>query len=210
MLSYLRHLVRENFQEILDRSLLNCHAKGVHSLIFSEISGRTIRMFHATKEHDLDRNADAILSRDNPRPMSVGFHPHRNNITFHVMRGKLNNIVVKETTRFDAPRFNKFRYMSKIVNGEIGFKLDDVKPLRLYQFITLTEGQSDALPADMCHTIHIEHGQSCSWLVFEGREDRGYENVCYSNADLEKEKFEGLYQRPTEEQVRAILKECGI
>lgn len=213
MLAGLRHLVRENLQDVAENSFLNCHAKGVHSFMINEYPGKSIRVFFATSEHDLARNHDVAINRViGARPMSVAFHTHRRNLLLETILGSVTNVTAVEDPGANFPlKLKKFEYKSKILDGKMEFVLiNEESPLVITQVNPLGEGQSKYLASNELHTIVVPHGQRAAWLVFEGNEDNMYRSDCFSNADLDKLSDEGLYIKPTEEQTRQILGSIGL
>jgi hypothetical protein len=51
-----------------------------------------------------------------------------------------------------------------------------------------------AMPAQAIHTIYVPKGERAAWFVFEGKEDREYQPMCWSNDDLEKFDFDTINQ----------------
>lgn len=212
MLAGLKHLVRDNLQDIVESSYLNCHTHGVHSFMLIDYPGRSIRVFYATPEHTLWKNSDVALFKKSSgaTPMSVGFHGHRRNLTLEVISGKLTNISAYEN---DGSYFNlnEYEYDSKIIDDKMKFVRKrvnvgiTVNPPQL-----LERGQDVFLRSDRLHTVTVDRGATCSWLVYEGAEDPGYNNMCYSNDDLEKASDEGLYIKPTMDEVKKYLAEIGL
>lgn len=217
MLSGLKHFVRENLQDIIESSYLNCHVKGVHSFMLIDYPGKSVRVYHAEPDHDLGRNMDIVVSnnRSSARPLSVAFHSHRRNLTLEVIQGTLyNSQAFEDSGAYYPHKLDKFEYRSQIVDGEMKFnKIDsDVKMvIKNATPLTTNGGQSSMfLPADYIHSIAVEPQKTCTWIVYEGAENTSYDSVCYSNADLEKLSSEGLYVRPTEEQVRHFMIAMGL
>lgn len=52
--------------------------------------------------------------------------------------------------------------------------------------------------------------QQAAWIIYEFGEDKEYDSTCYSNADLTKFSFDGLYQKITKNKVKEILFDCGL
>lgn len=212
MIAGLKHLVKDNFQDIVESSYLNCHVKGVHSYMLIDYPGRSVRVFYATAQHDLGKNIAAAVNRSsNAEPMSVAFHSHRRNLTLEVIQGTLTNITAFEDDGcYDPQILNKFKYESRILDGKMKFvkkgkgKLANKGPQKL------NKGDYLHLPAQYFHTVAVDPYTTCAWLVFEGAEDPGYTSECYSNADLENISDEGLYIKPTEQQAQLHLSAIGL
>lgn len=212
MLAGLKHIVRSNIQDIAESSYLNCHTKGVHSFMLVDYPGRSIRVFYATTDHELWRNEDALLKVKNGHKMSVGLHPHHRHLTLEVIYGGLKNIIACEDKYTAHPvLLDHFEYESHILDGQMKF----IKKRENVGFVLcsnqyLDKGKSVFLDAGQLHTIAIEKGKACAWLVFEGDEDHGYINQCFSNDDLENASTEGLYIRPTEDETKDYLAQIGL
>jgi hypothetical protein len=184
----IKHLLRENQDEILNRSLKNCHCKGLHSIMLSETPGKTIRLYVTEFDHEMDRNFPFEFQ---DRGLSIGFHPHHCNLTLYVVKGSIMNWVVKEIDKNepeneDRLNFNldKYNYKSKITENEMSFDLmeKDVKLETLGAFI-YNKGMSIYMTGDEIHTIGVAAKSITAWLVFEGREDPNYQSVCYTNSN---------------------------
>lgn len=212
MLTYLRHLVRENFDQILAGSLMNCHVRGLHSVLFVDHS---VRMFYAAPDHELENNLwfALCIGRERCGPMSLAIHPHRYNITFECIYGKFMNYIYQKSNS-DLPRdpllADRFEYNSHIVDGAIGFKRVGSERFRLPESRTLVPGDVVAMFAKDLHTIVVREKQEAAWMVYEGQEDPDYRPICYSNTDLTVADFSDLYRKPTRNELIHILKRVGI
>lgn len=196
----LRHVWRTRPTQIAAGSYLDCHVKGLHSLLLVDAPGSVIRMFITTPDHDMGRNFD--LRR--PRGLSLAFHSHDADLTLHVIRGQIWNIGF-EPYEYGTP-LREFRYDSKIRNdGAGGFKATGT----VGRFDTLrgliTTGESLFMRADEYHTVSVLEGERAAWFVYEGAKDPKYQPIVYSNADLETFSPDGLYRRPTVAQVHELL-----
>lgn len=213
MLAGLKHLVRENLQDVVENSYLNCHAKGVHSFMINEYPGKSIRVFVATPQHELWKNHDVALSKivDGVK-MSVAFHTHRRNLVIETIRGTITNVTaIEDAAAYHPVKLKRFEYKSKILDDKMGFVLKSAaSPIIIYETVVLPMGASKYLPSKELHTIVIPHGQQAAWLVYEGMEDATYQSDCFSNADLDKESDDGLYQKPTMAQTMDILGSIGL
>lgn len=184
MKELIRHLVRVNIEEIVSKSLFNCHAMGVHSIMLLESPGKTIRVFIATKDHQLNKNLSASQGEYYNR-MSVGFHPHHCDITLHCVYGEIQNWIVTEHSFYGDNYLvrNKYKYHSKITDNEMSFELIGEKMLSTVSDNRIQTGESVFMKAHEIHTVGVEKGKEAAWFVYEGKEDANYQPFCYSNAD---------------------------
>lgn len=203
------HLARENLEEMVQGSYLNCHAKGLHSLMLLSSPGKTIRMFYATRTHDLWKNAPDLRATE---AMSIAVHPHRRNLTLATLFGTMFNVRYRYARPARAPVYlDEFRYQSKIVDGDIGFKRERQRvPFETADVERVYAGQGAVMASRDLHTVFVPKGTAAAWFVLEGRQDPEYADICYSNADLESAVFDGFYEKPTEADVVNILRECGV
>lgn len=145
MKELVEHLWRSNKEEITEKSILNCHCAGVHSIMLIEKPEQTIRLYVADWPNDLWKNYNSHT------PMSVAFHAHHCDITIHVIKGQLRNKIMEED-EYGIP-LKRFLYHSKIKESEI--KFEEVGSVRLATatFYDLNPGQSIFMPADTIHTV---------------------------------------------------------
>jgi hypothetical protein len=212
--AFLRHQLSNNLEKIVERSLLNCHAEGLHSIMLLEKPEETIRLFVADKNHVLWKNnfinAGEYLSEE----MSVGFHPHHCNVTLFPVKGMFANWIVEENNSEGDIEAIKYAYQSEITGGEIGFKFLHLCRLKTLSFefhSSVLSPLGVPMKAREKHTVFVPKGKPAAWIVFEGAEDTNYQSVCYSNGDLtKKEKFAGLYQKPNASQIENVLSEAGL
>ena len=113
MKTLIKHLLENNLEEILSKSLLHCHCLGVHSIILLNSTAKTIRLYVAEKGNELYRNQPSRVSSG--LPMAVSFHPHHCNLTIHVVKGILLNWIVKESEiGFEIDKYlyqNQFHFL---------------------------------------------------------------------------------------------------
>lgn len=196
MKTLIRHFLENNSDDVLSKSLLNCHVKGLHSIMLLDSPGKTIRLYITDEDHELNHDA-----------LNVGYHPHHCDLTLKVVHGTLTNIQVQES---DFKRLNfsidKYLYKSKISKGEM--KFDHIGSVYLQHLETniLKMGSSLFMHASDIHTVSVDKGKKCAWLVFEGKEDKNYVPYCYSNSDLNNINDSGLYIKPNNmDQIMDIL-----
>jgi hypothetical protein len=123
---YLQH----NLPTILQKSLINCHARGVDSILLDDTPGRRTRVFVARNTHELWKNipfgidlnlkagsdfipdswneeADYAENKDSNKPqLSVAIHPHHCDIELRIIKGMIVNINSIKRTDFDDVSLN--------------------------------------------------------------------------------------------------------
>lgn len=212
MLPLLRHLVAQHEEKIFKSAISNCHAPGLHSIVFIDTPEKFVRMFFADSTHNLHNN---LLQKFTagfklPSSLSIGYHPHHCNITLCCLKGKLINILAKENEEYGVP-ITKYEYTSQITGDELGFKKIKDTYLSNFDVVKLNPGDSLALKSSLMHTVASEQHEECAWLVFEGKEDKDYKSFCYSNANLtNKEDFKELYKPMEYSKFLQILKTLNI
>lgn len=206
MKTLINHLVNNNFDEILAKSLLNCHVEGVHSIMLLNSPGKTIRMYIAVPGNDLETPTANVFKPTPEMPLSI--HPHHCNLTLQCITGILVNWQFKEThdIEFGTKNYNKYFYSSKITGPEMKFeKLGQTRLLTEKRSI-LDPNESISMPASALHTVTTRPGIFTAWLVFEGKEDPEYIPYCYSmHQNLNNINTAGLYIKPTKEQILNLL-----
>src|SRR6478752_10393471 len=89
------HLIKNYLEEIVNKSLLHCHCKGLHSIMLLESPGKTIRLFISTPQSEMYKNLPETFNYEkatgeslfHSKKMSIAFHPHHCNVTLHVING---------------------------------------------------------------------------------------------------------------------------
>ena|GEM_PF-3566956 len=183
---------------MVSKSLINCHARGVDSVLFDDNAGSRIRLFIANEGHELWKNRFAGTEK-----LSTAFHPHHCDITLvHVYGSHLTNIqvdVIDDHPEFVSKRnhflYTEFDYQSQITTGKCRFKEIATRNLRLLSETNLDEdNESVFLKSTDIHTIYVPKKCVCAWLVMEGKSNPNYKSLCYSNASLNKIKTTGMYK----------------
>jgi hypothetical protein len=192
--NWIKHFVKHHLDEMASKSLRNCHARGVDSILFDDTPGARIRLFVAHRNHELWKNSPMAQGNNE---MSVGYHPHHCDLTLHVVQGVIANITAtKHVMSFGRVNVNRYLYKSQIANGECRFELEQEKAL-LYvdgmRVLTLADSTL-FMPAQQIHTIAVDSNCPAAWFVYEGKEDPEYKPICYSNQDLTRFNAEGMYQ----------------
>jgi len=199
MKELVRHLLKNNKDEILNKSLLNCHIKGLHSIMLLDSPGKIIRMYITDVNHEL-------YEKD-----ALAFHPHHCDLTLHCIYNVFANHVVNFSNDHLLNPMNRYLYKSAIiVGGKGGFKFDGVdyftKPKKTY----VTQGSSIYLDADTIHNVTVPERNISAWIVFEGKENPLYESKAYSNKRIDKpETMDGLYIRPDYYKIVELLSSIG-
>lgn len=189
MRALIQHLLDNNLDAIVARSLNNCHAKGVSSIVLIDAPGERVRLFVAHENHDLARNSPALYREAG---MSIGFHPHHCNITLQQVAGTIWNWIVAPIDYTEIGT-TKYSYESSITGTETQFIKQGYANLGTRSLYSLGNGESCQMDANELHTITCEAGEVAAWFVFEGKEDPEYEPVCYSTSYLEGFDPYGLY-----------------
>lgn len=167
MKELIKHLLANNYDEIKEKSIFNCHSVGLHSIMLLESPGKTIRLYIADSNHVLYRNFPENLGQER---LSLSFHAHHCNLTLHCVYGKLLNWHVKGTAEQFGFQIDKYNYKSKIKDGELSFhKVDSRENLETVNYIFLNEGDSLQMSASDIHTVAVDKGRVSAWLVYEGK-----------------------------------------
>lgn len=206
MKQLIKHLLRDNIQEIKARSLLNCHVKGLHSIMLSEAPGKTIRLYVTTPDHELYRNYEEAET--------LAYHPHHSNITLHSVYGDVTDInmkVVNDISDNSTKLFNRWLYNSQIISETpVGFVLDGEDVLVPHTTTKIITGNSVFLNAQDIHTVACRENSVNAWMVYEGKESPNYKPYAWSNQDLSTIECKNLYQKPKEEQILELLSSVNL
>lgn len=177
------------------QDLINCHCVGVDSIILNE--NPIIRLFIANPNHELWRN--------DTHEWSVALHAHHCDITIVPILGFIYN---KIETSYGIPTIlNEYQYES-FIKGCGSFK--STFNNRSFRLRSELLTRSIKMGATDRHTIIVNKGHSASWIIIEGQENYNYNSNCYSNVDLTKFSFEGLYQPMSKEYRENKLKELSM
>jgi len=166
------------------KNLLHCHSKNLHSFPISFLDGMYKRVFYATEEHNLWK----------VDPLEIAIHPHHVDIKITVLYGTLFNIVYAETSGGAISElFKTFKWNSHIQNGNGGFEAVGEAELLCIRMDEIKAGQSVTMKACELHTVFVEQGKKCVWLIEETRPTCDYFPINYSNVDLSQWTPDGLY-----------------
>jgi len=200
MKALIKYYWENNKQFIIDNSYLNCHVKGLHSIVLAKNNDKLIRLYITEYDNDLIRNDETGIT--------LGFHAHHCDLTLIVLKGTIYNLNLKLGHEDNRP-LSKYEYTSKITKGESNFKLIP----EIFQFYDiyrqiLKKGDSIHLKADTIHTIFLKENKSrCAWLVLEGKEDENYKSIIYTKQNLLKLDTSNLYIKPTEDRIYGLLQQ---
>jgi hypothetical protein len=188
----------------LKRSLINCHVRGVDSLVINA-GPPMVRLFVARANHELWKNHWDANSK-----FSLGLHPHHCDVTLIPIVGQIHNITFAEYA--DDPcvaqvKLSPWKWSSHIrgEGGKFTRIVNTPIPTALASSSRHTMSGPVPMAARQCHTIYVPHGKVAAWMVWEGAEDPGYESITWSNADLSQFETDELYQPMTESRLLADL-----
>jgi hypothetical protein len=206
-----KYFSRENPH--LSKSLLNCHTLGVHSVVLNEQNGYLTRMFFTTEDHVLWKNHCGMMTKE-WHPLSVAIHPHHVDIEIYPIWGLLWNVEfdVKKNKGYNPNDclLDVFKWTSSILNGKGGFKWSGEKILQLKEHRLMTWNRKYKMRSNDLHTVYVTRGQPAAWIIQESVATKVYDEITYSNVDLTKWTTDGLYQKPTMEQLVEMLREIDI
>lgn len=214
MIDWKEYLTLDN-QFLLNESLMNCHVPGVHSLILDkDDNGFYTRMFITDRDHTLWKNQCGITNKKWD-DLSVAIHPHHCDIEIYVIRGIFWNVEfslkTKRGVEKDEVELGRWEWVSEIKNtGKGGFEPFGTQKLVKTNVRYLPEKQFHKMKSDELHTVFISKGQICAWIIQESEASVPNTGTCYSNADLSKWTPEGLYQKPTLDDLNEIITPLNI
>lgn len=206
LIPYLR---RDN-PVLLEKSLLNCHALGVHSLVLSEENGFLTRMFITDKDHTLWHNGCGQTYKG-WMPLSIAIHSHHTDIEIISEFGYLWNVKFSrkkfKTYKQGQVKLDRYKWKSHI-SGDGGKFRKSGPPefIVLDSFSALHCGFSYKMKSNDLHTVYVTKGQVAAWVVKESEPSDDYDPLVYSNVNLTNWKPDGLYQRPTVSDIEEVLK----
>jgi len=171
------------------RNLLNCHVKGLHSFPISFENGLYRRIFYADTDHKLYSRVE-----------DIAIHPHHCDIKITVLDGYLQNLVW-ELTEDDEPtgyQFNSYKWNSHINTGNGGFEYLGRQYLKFSHIDHLMPDSkhlinSVTLKSCELHTVYLQKGNKCVWLIEEEIPSCEYFPINYSRRDLATWTPDGLY-----------------
>lgn len=179
---------------LMKSTLMNCHAKGLHSIVLNQAeNGALIRVFVAEENHNLYLNVPGEM-------MSIGFHNHSRHLALVNLLGNAKNIIAKPCTSADAQMdLDEYSFKSKIKTGaEINIieKTGIRIPVR-FEEQNLTS-KVLLLGAEL-HTIYVPEGEKAVWLIVEGNPLQNYTGNMYtSHLDPQLDQDALMYLRPSQ------------
>lgn len=192
MKALIKHLWETDPEKIVSKSLVNCHAAGVDSIVFDGVG--KMRLFYADRDHDLWK------------PFEVALHPHHCDITIIPIEGS-NVINISGEYSDQGTIMNCYLYESGI-NGKINFKY--VGPISIEYRDGFHIGDGLSMKATNLHTIKVPKNEVAAWFVFEGKENEKYIPVCYSPIRLDEKDFSYLYKPMSFNRCEEILKSLSL
>lgn len=161
------------------KNLLNCHTFGLHSFPISFENGLYKRVFYADHGHCMWR------------PFEIAIHPHHVDIKITVLDGSLLNPLFEVDK--NGQSLNKYRWSSHILNGKGGFEYLGQENIVQLSNDRHKAGDTVIMKACELHTVQVDHGKSCIWLIEEEVPTCEYFPINYSPHDLTKWSSDGLY-----------------
>lgn len=137
------------------------------------------RIFYAEQNHNMWK------------PNEIAIHPHHVDIKITVLDGELFNPLYKLDENGEV--FKKFIWNSYILNGKGGFEYLGKQGLKQVSSLKYCKGDVVTMKACELHTVQIEKGKKCVWLIEESKPTCEYFPINYSKKSLENWSAKGLY-----------------
>lgn len=196
----LRFWWKHNYRQITEQSISDCHAKGLHSIMFVNQPGCRLRMFVTDKQHELDR-----LS-------SVAFHSHRFDIKLNVVYGSVINILPHIVQKPGG--YAKYEYRSCILDGSNGgFERISAKnsySLEHTSMHNMKPGDAIEMPWDQYHTVMCPPKKINAWIVQEAIEQSNYVPHVFSDENIERLDLSNLYNPISASKIEHLLTTVNI
>ena len=161
------------------KNLLNCHTIGLHSFPISLENNLYKRIFYADTNHHLFK------------PLEIAIHPHHVDIKITILDGDLYNQIYELSNQGES--LKKFLWNSHILNGKGGFEYLGEQKLKRISNEKYSIGETIIMRACELHTVYVEQGKKCVWLIEESAPTCEYFPINYSDSDLTKWSADGLY-----------------
>lgn len=205
MKHFVQHMIRQHLDEIASKSLYNCHVPGLASILFVDAPEQRIRLFIATRQHELWRNNPTTLG-------SLAAHAHHCDITLECVFGRFANLsyAAYEAGPETGGPFHAYHYTSGIFNPRGKFEASHLPGVAYRDYDYVHAGESLALPAHQIHSVQVNKGVVAAWFVYEGKEDAGYESLSYSDQNLALTSFDNLYRPMNTVQVVELLETVNL
>lgn len=196
----IKNLIKGSLEDVADRSLFNCHAKGLHSIVLDPNPKAMVRMFYTSPDHEMWRN-DALLNET----LSIAIHSHHCSLELVPVLGSFVNVTTELDPENGTLELNSYKWTSHINTGNGGFEANGSVKLKPLVSREYSRGLVASMEAYEFHTVYVEKGVEAAWLVFEGDEDPEYNSSSFSNDNLEKFSTDGFYLKMSVEDVERIL-----
>lgn len=211
----IKAILKSNKHDLCSRSYVNYHFPFMSSIMISDTPGQSIRLFHVRSGHKLYSSAP-IANLSAPKKgdsttvdLPVAIHAASRDHVIEVLCGNLEFqrfYKVDHGTNNNFP-VNRYAYKSFVIDGQAGFKKIGSEEHIAGERIAMKAGDSTSFASEALRSFTIPSGQIAAWLVYEtGEYNSSYQKQCYSNSDLEKLNFDGLYGEMTMEQYNNVLK----
>lgn len=170
MKDLIKGLVETATPETLEMSKMNCHVKGLHSIVLRSYGGRLLRCFFTTPDHEMYHNVDPEFC------LALGVHNHLYSLTLSAVYGSAYNMSFEKCPQLQNVDMSRFH--SKL-NGGGGAE-------RLYRSGLIGTGAERItkleLTSDELHTVYVPRETRACWLVQEGNRDKDF-TTLYQNGD---------------------------
>lgn len=204
MKKLIRHLVKENLENIVSKSYIDCHCKGLDSIMLLDSPEQTIRLFVSNPGSEMYKN-------NRIEDLSISFHSHHCNISLMpITIGVRNWVIGMCESNNNSFELYEYKFDSKITgNGEF-IKTDNSPLFETLHRWDLKINSVYHMNAMKIHTVHCSMNMLTAWFVFEGKEDRSYDGLCYTKRDLTRFSFDNLYRPMNEIRCVETLKRLNI
>ena len=178
--AFLQHHIDRLLFETKPNALNDCHVRGLDSIMLHDEPQNRIRLFFARPGHELHYN-----NMTGPRAFmpaqTLALHTHHCDVRLVPLFGPVFNYTVT-LREHPAGLFRECAYYSAI--NDLGGGLEPTG--RRFEVETMNVTRLGGtqrglwLDASEVHGIFVPRHVSAAWLVMEGEEDAGYNNLCYT------------------------------
>lgn len=176
-IALLRHHIERMHYGAKYSALVNCHVRGLTSIVLHDEPENRVRLFIADGHHQLWRSDLPAAG-----PMSLAVHPHHCDVRFVGLLGNVENLVCA-TTPNPTGDWTEFEYRSAITQGTGSFTRTGNERADMHLLKRERMADCPTLRANQLHTVFVSRGFPAAWLVIEGREDPKYSGLCWSNTE---------------------------
>lgn len=187
----IKELYEKNKELSLEKSLLHCHVRGMHSIVLGKDGEDFIRIFVATPLHQLIGIGKGIA-----------FHNHHCDLEFHHVSGIMYNHKLSLNVRPSSGGdfFDCFKFNSPITKEDKGsfVKYGDTSLWSMVKrddFILQENDNFFHMDKKEVHSVTCPKGEFSVWLIKESNHDPEHQCLTYSTQDLTKWTDRGLYQK---------------